>query len=62
MEKHNRRKKYNILISVNESILCLQRDSDEKPFSVKEAIEREFGWLHESGIYLEEILISTRKT
>jgi hypothetical protein len=37
------------------NILRSQRDTDEEDFSAEQTIEQEFGWLHESGIYLEEI-------
>ena len=43
-----------VIIEVDERILRSQRTGDES-FSVQDAIENEFGWLHESGIYLMEI-------
>ena len=51
--KQQNRKVFNIQISVNEDILLSQRDSDEE--DITEAIEKEFGWLYKSGIYLEKI-------
>jgi len=61
MVEINKRKKYSIIISVDEEILRSQRDTDES-FSLKEAVENEFGWLYKSGIYLEKFDLPQLKT
>ncbi len=44
-----------VLISVDEQKLRSQREGINSHFSLKEAIEKEFGWLCESGIYFNKI-------
>jgi hypothetical protein len=44
-----------ILISVDERKLRLQREELDNPFSLEEAVQNEFGWLCDSGVYLDKI-------
>lgn len=46
---------FQILISIDEQKLRLQREGLNDFFSLKEAIQNEFGWLSESGIYLDKV-------
>lgn len=46
---------FQILISVDEQKLRLQREGLNGSFSLKEAIQNEFRWLYESGIYFDKI-------
>ncbi len=46
---------FKVLISVDEQKFRLQRHGLNDYFSLKEAIQNEFGWLYESGIYLDKI-------
>lgn len=53
--KSSIKQNFQILISVDEQKLRLQRKGLDDPFSLKEAIQNEFDWLCESGIYLDKI-------
>lgn len=53
--KTNKKRTFEVIISVDETKLRSQREEIDDSFSLKDAIQNEFGWLHESGIYLEEI-------
>ncbi|MDP2951402.1 MAG: hypothetical protein Q8N55_03395 [bacterium] len=46
---------FQILISVDEQKLRLQREESDIHFSLEEVIQNEFGWLYESGIHLDKI-------
>lgn len=46
---------FQVLISVDGQKLCSQRKGLDDSFSLKEAVQNEFGWLCESGIYLDKI-------
>lgn len=53
--KSSIRQNFQILISVDGQKLRSQREGLNGPFSLKEAIQNEFSWLYESGIYLDKI-------
>ena len=53
--KSSTKHSFQISISVDEQKLRLQREGLNGSFSLKEAIQNEFGWLYESGIYLDKI-------
>lgn len=53
--KSSIKKTFEILISVDEQKLRSQRKGLSNSFSLKEAIQNEFGWLYESGIYLDKL-------
>lgn len=53
--KSSIKQNFQILISVDEQKLRAQRKGLDDSFSLKEAIQNEFGWLCESGIYLDKI-------
>ena len=46
---------FQILISVDEQKFCLQREELDGSFSLEESIKNEFGWLYESGVYLDRV-------
>ena len=58
----NKKKFFQLLISVNEEILRSERGEIDDSFSLKGAIQDEFGWLYQSGIYLEKIKNIALKT
>ncbi len=49
------RQSFQISISVDEQKLRLQRKGLGNPLSLEEEIQNEFGWLCESGIFLDKI-------
>jgi hypothetical protein len=53
--KSSAKQSFKVLISVDGQKLCSQREGLNEPFTLKEAIQNEFYWLYESGIYLEKI-------
>ncbi len=55
-------KKYLVEIEVDiESLREVRKDLDDD-FEIQEAVEQEFGWLHQSGIYLGKIKSVKKKT
>jgi len=46
---------FQVLISVDGSKLRSQRKDLGIPFCLERAIQNEFGWLYESGIYLDKV-------
>lgn len=48
-------RRFTVHISVDEGQLRHAREELDSSLSLKEMIETEFSWLHESGIYLDEV-------
>lgn len=48
-------KRFTAYISVDEEQLRKTREELDNSLSLTEMMENEFGWLHESGIYLDDI-------
>ncbi|OGU72861.1 MAG: hypothetical protein A2V93_01820 [Ignavibacteria bacterium RBG_16_34_14] len=51
----NKHQTFQVLISIDEPKLRSEREGIDYSFIVKDAIQSEFAWLNQSGIYLEKI-------
>jgi len=54
-QQTNKHQTFQVLISIDEQKLRSEREGIDNSFIVKDAIRNEFGWLNQSGIYLEKI-------
>ncbi len=59
--QRNKHQTFQILISIDEQKLRSEREGIDDSFIVKDAIQNEFGWLNQSGIYLKKIRKSRTK-
>lgn len=48
-------KKYQVIVEVDEAELKAATESKEVEFNVLDSIEREMGWVQDSGIYIVEV-------
>lgn len=48
-------KKYQVIVEVDEAELRSSLETDDVEFNIIDAIEREMGWVQDSGIYIAEV-------